>query len=143
MVRLVSICRMVFVSSVLLAVSACGGNSSKELEPLTTSLGVNAYLWEATLDTLSFMPIESANPAAAVILTGWHSLPESPDERVRVMVRFLAQDLRSDGIDVAVTRQRLDRDSWVAVPVQATTKLQIEEAILTHARELRVKRIRG
>jgi len=125
--------------------TACGvfgsSESSREPSPMTTSIGVNAYLWRATLETLSFMPIEDANPAAAVILTGWHSVPESPNERVRVAVSFLSEALRSDGIRVSVVRQTRMDDSWLTVPVQAATALQVEEAILTRARELRVTNI--
>ncbi len=128
-----------------LTLSGCGifggGDSGREPEPLTTAIGVNAFLWRATLETLSFMPIEDANPAAAVILTGWHSVPESPDERVRVAVRFLSEALRADGIKVSVVRQRKSGDGWVSQPVQAATALQVEEAILTRARELRVEQL--
>ncbi len=128
-----------FGTSLLL--SACGlfgGDDSRDFENPTTSLGVNGYLWQATLDTLSFMPIESADPAAATILTDWYSLDEAPNERVRVAVRFLSEQLRSDGVRVAVVRQENRSGNWVTVPTQATTVLKVEEAILTQARKLRV-----
>ena len=120
---------------------ACGLFGSDEVAKMdnpTTTLGVNGYLWQATLDTLSFMPIESAEPAAAVILTDWYSLQEAPDERVRVAVRFLSEDLRSDGVKVSIVRQEKKAGEWLTVPTQATTVLRVEEAILTQARKIRV-----
>jgi len=83
------------------------------------------------------MPIEQAEPAGGVIITDWQLTPETDNERVKVAVRFLSQSLRSDGIKVTVIRQRKQGAEWVTVPVQASTELQIEEAILVQARNLR------
>ncbi|GHF15315.1 hypothetical protein GCM10017044_06820 [Kordiimonas sediminis] len=134
---------LVALLGLTLTLGACsmfGGDDDVKstLEPKTTALGVNGYLWQATLDTLSFLPIQNADPRAAVIVSDWHSTPDMPNERVKVTVSFLSQALRSDGIRVAVSRQELKEGQWIAVPVQAQTALQIEEAILTKARMLRV-----
>ena len=131
--------------TVLMSLSACGifGGDDKEsperFEVKATALGVNGYLWQGTLDTLSFMPIEQADQNSGVIITGWHSVAASPNERVRVTVQFLSRTLRSDGLKVAVVRQALKDGMWIAAPVQAATALQIEEAILQQARLLRAR----
>ncbi len=135
--------RLIALLGLTLSLGACslfGGDDdvNTTLEPKTTALGVNGYLWQATLETLSFMPIEGADPRAAVIVTDWHSTADMPNERVKVTVAFLSEALRSDGIRVSVSRQELTDGQWVSVPVQAQTTLQIEEAILTKARILRV-----
>lgn len=134
-----------FTAAIALLLSAAGcsffggdDEKSRELEPRTTALGVNGYLWQATLETLSFLPIDDADPRGGVIISDWHSTADMPDERVRVMVSFRSQQLRSDGIKVTVYRQMRDGNSWKESPVQAQTALQIEEAILTKARQLRV-----
>ncbi len=135
---------IVWVSLVLAACSGFGSNDSQgrvNLAPKTTALGVNGYLWQATLDTLNFMPIDQADPAAAVILTGWHSEPSDLNERVKLTVQFTAQALRSDGVKVTVLRQIRENNIWVAAPVQASTALTIEEAILTKARMLKVAQV--
>ena len=70
-----------------------------------TTIGVNAYLWRAALDTLSFMPLPQADPNGGVIVTDWYSNPQSPSERVKVTVTILDQDLRADALRVAASRQ--------------------------------------
>ncbi len=126
-----------------LMLSACGifGSSDEEkaFGPITTSIGVNGYLWSATLDTLSFMPIDNAYPSSAAIITDWFSTADAPEERVKVAVYFRSETLRSDGIKVNVVRQQLDNGNWLTVPVQASTLLQIEEAILSRARTLKIE----
>ena len=102
------------------------------------ALGVNSFLWRATLDTIAFMPVSTADPFGGVILTDWHSTEEAPNERFKLNVYILGRTLRADGIRVAVFSQTKDqggqwRDS--AVPEQTGTK--IEDAILTRARQLR------
>lgn len=131
---------LVVLSFGLTACGIFGGDDKTKMENPSTTLGVNGYLWQATLDTLDFMPIDNADPAAAVILTDWYSADGSPDERIRIAVRFLSEQLRSDGIRVSVIRQEKRDQDWVSAPVQATTVLKVEEAILTQARRLFVSR---
>ncbi|MCJ9429830.1 DUF3576 domain-containing protein [Kordiimonas marina] len=136
--------RSMLVLSLGLALGACGlfhrgDEASAGLEPKTTAIGVNGYLWQATLDTLSFMPFDRVEPAGGIIVTDWYSTPDAPEERVKVTVRFLSQELRSDGIKVDVVREKQDQGNWVTAPVQAATELKLEEAILTQARRLRVQ----
>lgn len=135
--------RTMMVLTVSLALGACsifgGGDKNRdELEPRTTAIGVNGYLWQATLDTLSFMPFDRVEPSGGVITTEWHSTADAPDERIKVTVRFMAEQLRSDGVKVAVVRQERKDGNWLTVPVQAATALQVEEAILQRARQLRI-----
>ena len=134
---------MVLSLSALLGACSIFGGDDKDVDeygPRTTAIGVNGYLWQATLDTLSFMPFDQIEPAGGVILTEWYSTPDSQSERVKVAVRFLSQSLRADGFKVSVVRQENVGGNWVSVPVQASTELQIEEAILTSARRLRLDR---
>ena len=83
------------------------------------ALGVNTFLWRASLDTISFMPVNSADPFGGVIITDWHTPMEAPSERFKLNVYILGRTLRADGIRVAVFRQVQDRaGSWkdAAVP---------------------------
>ncbi|WP_262692439.1 DUF3576 domain-containing protein [Kordiimonas aestuarii] len=116
-----------------------GDEKGERLAPRPTAIGVNGYLWQATLDTLSFMPFDRVEPSGGVITTDWHSTADAPNERVKVTIQFLSEDLRSDAIRVSVVRQERETGgSWLTVPVQAATTLQIEEAILARARQLRI-----
>ena len=100
---------------------------------------VNSFLWRATLDTLSFMPLASADPFGGVIITDWYAPPESVDERFKMTVYILSRSLRSDGLKVAVFRQTRDADgNWVDGGVTEGTARQLEDGILARAREMRV-----
>lgn len=135
--------RSLMIVTMTVALGACslfGGGDKRgaDVGPKATAIGVNGYLWQATLDTLSFMPFDQLQPSGGVILTGWHSTPEAPNERVKLTIRFLSQQLRSDGLKVSVIRQEKRNGEWINVPVQAGTELRVEEAILTAARKLRI-----
>lgn len=101
-------------------------------------IGVNSWLWRASLDTVSFMPLASADPFGGTILTDWFTPPESPDERFKVNVFILGQQLRSDGVRVRVFRQTRAKGQWKDAQAPEGTARQIEDAILTRARQLRV-----
>lgn len=102
-----------------------------------TSIGVNSYLWRASLETLSFMPLTQADSAGGVIVTDWYSNPSNPNERVKVSVSILDQQLRADALRLAASREVLQNGTWVAAPVQAATVQKLEDIILTKARDLR------
>jgi len=102
-------------------------------------IGVNTYLWRASLDTISFMPLASADPFGGVIITDWYSPPETRDERFKINLFILGRDLRADGVKATVFRQLADGyGSWVDAPVEQQTPIDLENAILTRARQLRI-----
>ena len=101
-------------------------------------IGVNAYLWRATLDTISFMPIASADPFGGVIITDWYAPPESPNERFKLNIYVLGTELRADGIRASVFRQVLDVNNvWRDAQVEADAGRNIEDSVLTRARQIR------
>ena len=59
-------------------------------------------LWRATLDTLDFMPLVSANYSGGIVITDWYSENGSPNESVKISVRFLSNEIRSDALDINV-----------------------------------------
>jgi hypothetical protein len=103
----------------------------------TTTIGVNAYLWQAALDTVSFAPLVQADSNGGVIVTDWYANPNTPAERVKLTVTILDSDLRADALRVAASRQTLQGSQWVEAPVTAATVQRLEEIILTRARDLR------
>jgi len=129
-----------------LALGGClgrrGGNNAAATAP--TAIGVNAYLWRATLDTLAFMPLASADPYGGVIITDWYMNPEKPDERFKATVYILDTRLRADGLNVTVFRQTKDpAGQWTDAVVSGQTDTDIENAILTKARQLRLSNLNG
>lgn len=102
-------------------------------------IGVNGYLWRASLDTMSFMPLNSADPFGGVIITDWYIPPETPTERFKVQIYILDRQLRADGIRITVFRQeRNSFGTWTDVAVSPETPVDLENAILTRARQLRL-----
>jgi hypothetical protein len=100
-------------------------------------IGVNAYLWRASLDTLSFMPLTTADPWGGVINYDWYTNPQAPNERFKATVFILDRRLRADALNVAVTKEVKDATGqWVTAPVAAQTETDLENAILTKARQL-------
>ncbi len=108
-----------------------------------TQIGVNAYLWRAALDTVSFMPLIQTDSNGGVIVTDWYSNPNNTGERMKLTVSVLDQDLRADALRVAASRQISQGGLWVDAPVQAATVQKLEEIILTKARDLRRNAIAG
>jgi hypothetical protein len=104
-------------------------------------IGVNAFLWRATLDTLSFMPLADSDPFGGTYATEWHSIAEKPDERFKVQVYILDTRLRADGLAVQVFRQTRDGSGWIDASVDPDTAIQIENSILTRARQLRIAQL--
>lgn len=117
-------------------INLLGGRDNQETN---SGIGVNGFLWRASLDTLSFLPLSSADPFGGVIITDWYAPPESPAERFKVTVYILGRELRSDGVRVAVFRQKRNTGSeWIDANAGKNTSTSLENAILTRARELRI-----
>ena len=111
----------------------------------TASIMVNSFLWRATLDTLSFIPLASADPIGGVIITDWYENPEARGERFKVNATILDKRLRSDGVRVSVFRQTLATKKgnyWRDAPTDAALAKKLEDAILTRARELKIASIK-
>ena len=140
----------VIACSGLLLLAACGpsrvelmpdnetGTTAISSDSGQRTLGVNSYLWHASLDTLSFMPLASADPFGGVIITEWYSAPKAENERMKVTVYIMDRRLRADGLKVAVFRQMRQNDRWIDAAVQPDTAIKLTDAILTRARELRL-----
>lgn len=127
-------------SAILATLSACGGRDRPRADlaaSQVTTIGVNSYLWRASLDTLSFMPLLQTDSAGGVIVTDWYVNPNTPGERMKVTVTILDKDLRADAVRVAALRQVNQGGQWVDAPVQAATTQRLEDIILTKARDLR------
>jgi len=122
------------------ALGACGKNDRPKADiaaAQVTTIGVNSYLWRASLEALSFMPLLQTDSAGGVIVTDWYPNPENANERMKVSVTILDQDLRADALRVAASRQLLQNGTWVSAPVTAATVQKLEDIILTKARDLR------
>ncbi len=139
--------RTAILASVALSLAACGGGRERPKADLAaskvTTIGVNAYLWRAALDTISFMPLLQTDSNGGVIVTDWYVNPNLATERMKVTIAILDQDLRADALRVAAIRQVSRGGQWVDAPVEAATVQKLEDIILTRARDLRRAAIAG
>ena len=157
------ILRIVLLAFAAIALAACSSDSASEPEPVRAESGknggllesmfggrdsasgggtitVNSFLWRASLDTVSFLPLSSADPFGGVIISDWYSPPETPEERFKVTVYILDRQLRADGLRVAVFRQRREpAGRWVEARVDERTGRDLENTILKRARQMRVR----
>ena len=137
---------LIVLAAAATVASGCSRNRDvpTELAPSRmTQIGVNAYLWRAAVDTLSFAPLITADSNGGVIVTDWYTNPNSPGERVKLTVSIIDQDLRADALRVAASRQVNQAGVWVDAPVAAATVQKLEDVILTRARDLRRTTVGG
>ncbi|MEO0589522.1 MAG: DUF3576 domain-containing protein [Pseudomonadota bacterium] len=140
------IARTALAVAAIASLAACGSRERPTTDLQSSqinTIGVNAYLWRAALETVSFAPLLQADSAGGVIVTDWYANPANPDERVKMTVTILDQDLRADALRVAAVRQVSEGNGWVDAPVQAATVQKLEDIILTKARDLRRKAVAG
>lgn len=146
--NLMRIMPLLLCAVMLPVLAACGGGqTTTDMETGATivaggsgkmTLGVNSYLWHASLDTLNFMPLASADPFGGVIITDWYVAPNAPNERLKVTIYILDRNLRADGLKVVVFRQTRNGADWTDAAPSPDTAHKLEDAILTRARELRL-----
>ncbi len=100
-------------------------------------LSVNGYLWRASLETISFMPLAEVDSTGGVVTTDWYVDEKKPNERVRVNVLVLGTTLHPTSLKVNVFKQMKTASGWGVEQSQSNVSRQLEDAILTAARDLR------
>ncbi|MDE3016808.1 MAG: DUF3576 domain-containing protein [Pseudomonadota bacterium] len=118
-----------------------GGGHKTEEGTGGGGIGVNGYLWRATLDTLSFMPLVSADPFGGVVITDWYEDPKAPGERFKVNALILDKTLRADGIKITVFKQKMQNGAWRDEKIDAALEHSLEDAVLTRARQIKVAQL--
>ena len=136
-----------FLCALVLAGCGSSNDGARDMDTGTSTiastssrmtLGVNSYLWHASLDTLSFLPLVSADPFGGVIISEWYVSPTSPNERLKVTVYIMDRALRADALKVVVFRQVATNGAWQDAQPSPDTAHKLEDSILTRARELRL-----
>ncbi len=107
-------------------------------------LPVNKYLWRASLDVLSFLPLDTVDTFSGVISTDWGAAPGATNERVRVTSYVRDRELSANSLTVSVFRETLSPTGvWQTAVVSPTTAEQLKDSILTRARQLRIDEVDG
>lgn len=112
--------------------------NSRDKKSEDNGIGVNSHLWRAALDTVSFMPLASADPFGGTIITDWYTATDTPNERTKLNVFIMGSELKADALSVKVFRQVKGNGGWTDVPVAKETATKLEDAILTRAREMKI-----
>ena len=127
--------------SVFIFLSNCSKKIDEEIsdiEKSQVSMAVNAFLWRASLDTVSFIPLDIVDPIGGVIATQWYEDTNNSNERIKLTIYIKDRRLRADGLSVNVFREVMLTDRWIKADINPKTADLIEASILTKARELRI-----
>lgn len=146
------------VAAAILLLTACGSDPEKPTAAITAppastkssdssdetpkkgGVAVNAYLWRASLDALSFMPMDQTDPFGGTIKTGWYTAAATPNERLRVAVFILDSRLRADALRVSVFKEvKGSSGNWNEATVDPETVTKLENLILNKARALKIQ----
>ncbi len=116
-----------------------GKSGSNGSSPAANAIAVNAYLWRASLDTLAFMPLVSADPFGGVIITDWYVPPATPNERFKADAYILSPKLTANALTVTVFHQVQENGQWVDAPADPATANGLEDRILSRAADLQAE----
>ena len=116
-----------------------GGNK----KGTTYSFATSNPLWRATLDTLDFMPLVSANYSGGIVVTDWYSENDNPQESIKISIRFLTNEIRSDALDINVFYKECSESLSNCKVNQKNNELasQITLSILKKASQYEMERI--
>ena len=124
-----------------------GGIKLSDLGGLTEgggdSMPVNAILWRASLDIISLIPIADVDTFGGTIVSDWYSLPDKPNERIKITIFISGRELRSDAVRITVHVQSRDGSAgtWGASVRDDEFARRLEDLVLNRAREIRAQTI--
>ena len=127
--------------SVFLFLGGCSKKIDLEISEIAksqVSMAVNAFLWRASLDTVSFIPLDIVDPIGGVITTQWYEDTNNSNERIKLTIYVKDRRLRADGLSVSVFREIRGSEDWIKADINPDTARLVEASILTKARELRI-----
>ena len=127
--------------SVFLFLGGCSKKIDLEISEIAksqVSMAVNAFLWRASLDTVSFIPLDIVDPIGGVITTQWYEDTNNSNERIKLTIYVKDRRLRADGLSVSVFREIKRSEDWVKADTNPDTARLVEASILTKAREIRI-----
>jgi len=91
-------------------------------------------LWRASLDIIDFMPLASVNYGGGIIITDWYSTDQSSNESIKISIRFLSNEIRSDALDIKVFNKKcLSQLNCIISEKTGNIKIELKEKILKTA----------
>ena len=118
-----------------------GGGDKNSAQAGSTSVGIpiNPYLWSASLETLSFMPLSSADPFGGTIFTDWYSSEINENERCKINVFISGAELKTQNLRVSSFCEVFKNNKWVGIKTTNEDNIGLENAILNKAKKLKLK----
>ena len=114
-------------------------NDSNNNTVASLGMPINTYLWRGALETISFMPLSSADPIGGTILTDWYSTTNNENERCKLNIIITGLELQTQNLKVTSFCQDYKNDRWVNKEVDANNNIKIENAILNKAKKLKLQ----
>ena len=118
------------------------GNENKEGSGggfATVGMPINPYLWSASLETLNFIPLNSADPFGGTIFTDWYSSESNENERCKINVFIKGAELKTQNLRVSSFCEVFKNNKWVGVGTNSQDNISLENAILNKAKKLKLK----
>ena len=113
-------------------------NENNQTASIGVGMPINPYLWKASLETINFMPLSSADPFAGLIITDWYS-QNNTNERCKINIFIKGVELKTSNLKVNSFCQTLsDKNNWISNESDIEVNAQIENAILNKAKKLKL-----
>ena len=120
------------------SINLLGGDNNSQQTSIGMGLPVNPFLWKASIETISFMPLASTDPFAGTIITDWYTAENSLGERCKLNIFINGADLKTDNLKVSSFCQSLKNNQWVNSPSNNDNNIKLENAILNKAKKLKL-----
>ena len=122
-----------------MSVSGLINNDNNGSNITTYGMPINTFLWRGALETISFMPLTSADPVGGTILTDWYSTSSNENERCKLNIFITGKELKTQNLKVTSFCQNFKGQKWVNKDVDLENNIKIENAILNKAKKLRLQ----
>jgi len=120
------------------SINLLGGETNSQQTTVGMGLPINPFLWRASIETISFMPLASTDPFAGTIITDWYTAENSLGERCKLNIFINGADLKTENLKVSSFCQSLNNNQWVNSPSNSNDNLRLENAILNKAKKLKL-----
>ena len=105
----------------------------------TFGMPINPFLWRGALDTINFMPLNSADPIGGTILTDWYSTSNNENERCKLNIFISGAELKTQNLKVTSFCQKFQNQKWINIDVSTENNIKLENAILNKAKKLKLQ----
>lgn len=116
-----------------------GGEKDNQAQFQSIGMPINAYLWRASLETINFIPLSSANALGGTIITDWYTTPSNQDERCKINIFIKGPELKTQNLQVTSFCQKFENQKWVNIETNFEQNNQLENVILNKAKKIKLQ----